>query len=133
MCSSRDRNGDWSPRGTVTYPTVLYPAALAAMGDLGLGLRGARRPSEGGMTIFSKTRVTLEKARRILQAAAVEANGRPGAYVVRDLVMRRANVSDEDDFREIAGYLDRKGWVAAADDDYGVFVLTPEGIDEATR
>jgi hypothetical protein len=103
------------------------------MGDLGLGLRGARRPSEGGMTIFSKTRVTLEKARRILQAAAVEANGRPGAYVVRDLVMRRANVSDEDDFREIAGYLGRKGWVAAADDDYGVFVLTPEGIDEATR
>jgi hypothetical protein len=85
------------------------------------------------MTIFSKTRVTLEKARRILQAATVESNGRPGAYVVRDLVMRRANVSDEDDFREIAGYLDRKGWIAEADDDYGVFVLTPEGIEEATR
>ena len=96
-------------------------------------MRGARRPSKGGMTIFSKTRVTLEKARRILQAATVESNGRPGAYVVRDLVMRRANVSDEDDFREIAGYLDRKGWIAEADDDYGVFVLTPEGIEEATR
>ncbi|MDQ4003703.1 MAG: hypothetical protein M3259_07690 [Actinomycetota bacterium] len=68
-----------------------------------------------------------------MQAATVESNGRPGAYVVRDLVMRRANVSDEDDFREIAGYLDRKGWIAEADDDYGVFVLTLEGIEEATR
>ncbi len=74
-----------------------------------------------------------EKARRVLQAAAVEAYGRPGMYVVMAQVMRRANISDPEEFRAIAEYLEERGWIAEADPDYGVFVLTPEGIDEATN
>ena len=78
-------------------------------------------------------RTTQEKARRVLQAAAVEAYGRAGAYVTRDPVMQRANISDSEEFWEIAEYLDEKGWIAEADDDYGIFVVTPAGIEEATR
>jgi hypothetical protein len=77
--------------------------------------------------------VPREMARRVLQAAAVEAFGRPGAYVTREPVMRRAAMVDLDMFIAIAGYLEREGWIAEADPDYGVFVLTPEGLDEATR
>jgi hypothetical protein len=73
-----------------------------------------------------------EKARRVLQATAVEAYGRPGMYVVMAQVMRRANISDPEEFRAIAEYQEERGWIAEADPDYGVFVLTPEGIDEAT-
>ena|SRR5215210_2251647 len=29
--------------------------------------------------------------------------------------------------------VEQRGWIAEADPDYGVFVLTPEGIDEATN
>lgn len=74
-----------------------------------------------------------EKARRVLQAAAVEAYGRPGMYVTRDQVMQRANISDLAEFLAIAGYLDRRGWINEADADYGIFVLTSEGMDEATN
>ncbi len=86
-----------------------------------------------GKVIRSEARATREKARRVLQAAAVEAYGRPGAYVTRGPVMRRANVSDPEEFRAIAEYLEGRGWIAEADDDYGVFVVTPAGVDEATR
>ncbi len=72
-----------------------------------------------------------EKARRVLQAAAVEAFGKPGVHVIKDRVMRRANISDSEDFRVIAEHLQGRGWIAEADDDYGVFVLTFEGIDKA--
>jgi hypothetical protein len=48
-----------------------------------------------------------EKARRVLQAAVVEAYGRPGEYVTHDPVMRRANIADPEEFRTIAEYLDR--------------------------
>ncbi len=75
--------------------------------------------------------VPREKARRVLQAAAVEAYGRPGAYVSRAPVMQRANVSDLEEFLAIAEYLDRRGWITEANADYGVFALTPEGIDAA--
>jgi RIO-like serine/threonine protein kinase len=72
-----------------------------------------------------------EKAPRVLLAAAVEANGRPGMYVIVDQVMQRANITDPEEFRAIAEYLEEFGWIAEADPDYGVFVLTPEGIDAA--
>ncbi len=72
-----------------------------------------------------------EKARRVLQAAAVEAYGRPGAYVTRGPVMRRANISDPEEFREIAEYLEDRGWIAEADPHYGAFVITVAGIDAA--
>lgn len=72
-----------------------------------------------------------EKARRVLQAAAMVAHGRAGLYIIMDQVMNRANLSDPEEFRTIAQYLEGKGWISEADPDYGIFVLTPEGINEA--
>ena len=46
-----------------------------------------------------------EKAHRVLQAAAVEARGRAGAYVMAQRVMGRANISDTEEFRAVAEYL----------------------------
>ena len=40
-------------------------------------------------------------------------------------------MSDIEEFRAIAEYLQAQRWIAEADDDYGIFVLTTEGIDEA--
>ena len=74
-----------------------------------------------------------EAARRVLQAAAVEAHGRPGAYVSQGRVMQRANMVDTEHFRTIAKYLEERGWIAEADADYGVFVVTASGIEEAMR
>ncbi len=74
-----------------------------------------------------------EKAHRVLQAAAVEAYAMPGAYVYGDAVMQRVNISDPEEFRAIADYLERRGWIAEADPDYWVFVITDTGIDAATR
>ena len=72
-----------------------------------------------------------ETARRVLQAAAVEARGRPGAYVSQEGVMQRANMVDVEHFRTIARYLEEQGWIAEADAEYGVFVVTASGIAEA--
>ncbi|MBA3474271.1 MAG: hypothetical protein H0T57_13770 [Rubrobacter sp.] len=109
-------------------------------------IRGARRsgwrvrwltpgvPTRGGeKTIENGATAIPEKARRFLQAAAVEAFGRPGAYVIQDQVMRRAGVADPEEFRTIAAYLNERGWIADADDDYGIFVVTAAGVEEATR
>ena len=75
-----------------------------------------------------------EKARRVLQAAAVEAYGMPEAYVSRDAVMQRVNILDPEEFRAIAEYLEGRGWIAEADHPhYRVFVITDAGIDAATR
>ena len=68
-----------------------------------------------------------------MQAAAVEAHGRPGAYVTQDRVMQRASILDAEHFRTIAEYLEQREWVAEADADYGVFVVTASGIAEAIR
>ena len=72
-------------------------------------------------------------ARRVLQAAAVEAFGRPGVYVSRERVMRRAAMVDLEMFLRIAQYLEYKGWIDEADADYGMFTVTVEGLDEAMR
>ncbi len=87
----------------------------------------------GVKTMAIEAGAPREKVRRVLQAATVEAYGRAGAYVTRGPVMQRANVSDLEEFWAIAGCLEEKGWIAEADDDYGIFVVTPAGIDEATR
>ncbi len=71
-----------------------------------------------------------EEARRVLQAAAMGAHGRAGMYIIMDQVMNRANLPDPEEFRTIAQYLEGKGWISEADPDYGIFVLTPEGINE---
>ena len=74
-----------------------------------------------------------EKALRVLQATVVEAYGKPEEPVTRDSVMRRANILDAEEFRAIAGYLEGRGWIAEAEDDYRVFVITEAGIDAAMR
>ena len=76
--------------------------------------------------------VLPEKARRVLQAAAVEAYGRPGMHVVRDQVMWRADIFEVEEFIKIAKHLHRRGWIDEADADYGILVLTSEGIDQVT-
>jgi hypothetical protein len=68
-----------------------------------------------------------------LQAAAVEAYGRPGAYVTQDQVMQRAHMANTEHFKVIAEYLEEREWIAQAEADYGVFVLSASGIEEATR
>jgi hypothetical protein len=47
--------------------------------------------------------------------------------------MQRVNISDPEEFRAIAEYLEGRGWIAEADPDYWVFVITDAGIDAATR
>jgi predicted transcriptional regulator len=51
--------------------------------------------------------------------------------VTRDRVMQRANMADTEHFRTIAKYLEERGWIAQADADYGVFIVTASGIAEA--
>jgi hypothetical protein len=53
--------------------------------------------------------------------------------VTQDRVMQRAHIADTEHFKVIAQYLEHRGWVAEADADYGVFVLSASGIEEATR
>jgi hypothetical protein len=77
--------------------------------------------------------VPRETARRVLQAAAVEAHGRPEAYVTQARVMGRADMVDLEGFKAIAEYLERKGWIAGADADYGVFTVTITGVEEAMK
>ena len=96
------------------------------------GGAGKRDRRGGEEAIHSETTTIRERARRVLQAAAVEAYGRPGAYVTRDPVMRRAAVSSLEEFWEVAGYLEEMGWISEADDDYGIFVITAKGLEEAT-
>ena len=72
----------------------------------------------------SRTR-PWETARRVLQAAAVEANGRAGAYVTQEGVMQRANMVDAEHFRTIARYLQEQGWIEDADAEYGSFPAPP--------
>ncbi len=95
------------------------------------------RPNSSSKSISNKTRAPQEEeedgARRVLQAAVVEAFGRAGVYALRDRVMQRANISELEEFWAIAEYLDRKGWIAEGDDDYSIFVVTTAGINEATN
>ena len=76
-------------------------------------------------------RRSWETARRVLLAVVVEAQARPGAYVIQEHVMQQANMDDAEHFRTIARYLEEQGWIADADPDYGVFVVTASGIAEA--
>jgi hypothetical protein len=77
--------------------------------------------------------VPRETARRVLQAAAVEAYGRAGVSVSHAHVMERADMVDWEGFKAIAEYLEWRGWIADAATDYGVFTITISGIDEAMK
>ena len=80
----------------------------------------------------SRTR-PWETARRVLLAVVVEANGRPGTYVIQEHVMQQANMVDAEHFRTIARYLQEQGWIEDADAEYGVFRVTASGIAEVIR
>ena len=69
-----------------------------------------------------------ETARTVLLAVVVEANGRPGAYVIQEHVMQQANMVDAEHFSTIARYLEEQGWIDDAD--YGVVRVTASGIAE---
>ena len=77
--------------------------------------RGVPRESASGFT--SGRRGSLRQSRSVRETGPCHAAGE--------------NASNLEEFWEIAGYLDEKGWIAEADADYGVFALTPEGIDAA--
>ena len=77
--------------------------------------------------------VPRETARRVLQAAAVEAHGSAGVHVTHARVMGRADMVDWEGFKAIAGYLERRGWIADAAAEYDVFTVTKSGVDEATK
>jgi hypothetical protein len=47
--------------------------------------------------------------------------------------MQRANIVDVEHFRTILRYLEKQGWIADADAEYGVFVVSASGIAEAIR
>jgi predicted transcriptional regulator len=83
--------------------------------------------------LVRQRKAVAEKAHRLLQAAVVEAYGRPGVYVTMAQVMKRSNIPDQKEYQTIAKHLEKEGWIAEADPDYGVFVLTHEGIDKATH
>ncbi len=90
---------------------------------------------DGSKSVSNNTRAPQEeedRARRVLQAAIVEAFGRAGVYALRERVMQRANISELEEFWAIAEYLDQRGWIAEGDDDYSIFVVTAAGVDEAT-
>jgi hypothetical protein len=72
-----------------------------------------------------------QKARRVLGAAVVEAEGKPGQHVFALPVMRRAGVTNAE-FRAAARNLDEQGSIAGGGDDYETFVVTPEGVDRVT-
>src|ERR671917_1155634 len=101
----------------VVHPTIVYlarsPWRRWTVGS------GSARVQEGRENIVSEARVTQEKARRVLQAAAVEANGRPGAYVPQTPVMWRAGVSNPGEFRARAADLGVGGGGAGTEVDYG--------------
>jgi predicted transcriptional regulator len=95
---------------------------------------GCPRADAGGRTmgkLSGKVAIVTGSGRGVLQAAAVEAKGRPGAYVTREGVMKRANMVDVEHFRTILRYLEEQGWIADADADYGVFMVTGAGIVDA--
>ncbi len=94
------------------------------------------RPNSSSKSVSNNARTLQEeedRARRVLQAAIVEAFGRAGVYALRERVMQRANISELEEFWAIAEYLDRKGWIAEGDDDYSIFVVTAAGVDETTN
>ena len=66
-----------------------------------------------------------EKARLVLKAAAVEAYGKAGVYVVSDRVTGRASIADAEEFRAIAQHLQARRWIAEADDEITGFSFSP--------
>jgi hypothetical protein len=85
------------------------------------------------VNVEEEEQIPQETARRVLQAAAVEAFGRPGVYVTRERIMGRAAMVDLSLFLRIVEYLEAQEWIAEAGADYGMFTVTVEGLNEAMK
>jgi hypothetical protein len=84
-----------------------------------------------GVTIVTEDWEERQKARRVLEAAVAETEGKPGEPVFALPVMRKAGVTNVE-YRRAARYLDEQGWIAEGREDYETFVLTSEGLDRVT-
>ena len=82
---------------------------------------------------MSEAEAIREKAFQVLQVAVVEAGDELETYVSRARVMQQTNISDVGEFRAIAEYLARRGFITEGVNDYEFFVLTLEGIAEGTE
>ncbi len=69
-----------------------------------------------------------QKARRVLEAAVADTEGKSEEPVFALPVVRRAGVTNAE-FRRAARYLDEQGWIAEGHEDYETFVVTSEGVD----
>ena len=75
-----------------------------------------------------------ERALRVLIAAAItDADGNPRVHVSRARVMQQAEVSDLEEFLEIAEYLARQGFIAEGVNNYDLFTVTLRGIAAGSR
>ena len=84
-----------------------------------------------GVTIMTEDWEERQKARRVLEAAVADAEGKSDEPVFALPVMRRAGVTNAE-FRRAARYLDEQGWIAEGRDDYETFVVTSEGVERVT-
>jgi hypothetical protein len=74
-----------------------------------------------------------ERALRVLQAAIADAGGEPGVHVSRARVMQQGDVSDPEEFSQIAHYLAGQGFIAEGVNNYDLFIVTLRGIAASTR
>ena len=81
-----------------------------------------------GVVIVTENWEERQKARRVLEAAVADAEGKSDEPVFALPVMRRAGVTNAE-FRRAARYLDEQGWIAEGREDYETFVVTSEGVD----
>jgi hypothetical protein len=83
--------------------------------------------------VVSKTERVQEKARRVLVAAVVEAEGLSQQPVEQNRVMRRANIFDAEEFEALVKHLAQRGLLAEEVKERGAFVVTHAGMDEAAQ
>lgn len=79
-----------------------------------------------------------DKAKWVLLAAFMEADGKAGEYVDADRVTERANslgaaIRDQETFRAIAQHLARQRFLAEEGAEWREFVVTSAGVEEAAR
>jgi hypothetical protein len=87
----------------------------------------------GILQAVSEIRAMPERALRVLQAAIADAGGEPGVHVSRARVMQQADVSELEEFSQIADYLAGQGFIAEGVNNYDLFAVTLRGIAASTR
>lgn len=85
-----------------------------------------------------QAREMQDKAHKVLLAAVKEAEGATNEHVYMDTVMplankAGANISSEEEWMKVAMYLDGLGYFTDGGDKYGMFLVTPRGVNAASR